>query len=194
MIHCWTYLLSVSAFNIVADIYHSSFYFEFINLLLDNYYCSRDYSLSTLTGACKVYECLMVSYLIAELMLLDSGSVNSYFRSCIASYILVHIQIFLPLVCVWLGILLFAHYTFLCCLTGYEWSSVPDIVCNGGWVRIILVFCFIDGMSWTQFQSWPKWHALSTFCNFQGFSLSLSLSLSLSHTHTHTISWWIMLY
>lgn len=67
-----------------------------------------------------------------------------------------------------------AHHRFLCCLTGYEWSPVPNIVRNGGWVRIILVFCCTDGTPWTQFQSWPKRHALSTFCIVQG-TLSLSL-------------------
>lgn len=104
----------------------------------------------------------------------------SCFRSCIAClFIPVHVQkLFLPLVCVLWGICCGTYIctlSFLFCPTGYEWSSVPNIVYNGGWVGIVLVFCCIDGTPWTQFQSRPKWHALSTFCTIQGLCLSLSL-------------------
>jgi hypothetical protein len=110
------------------------------------------------------------------------GVCRSCFRSCIAcSFIPVHVQkLFSPLFVYCWGcalVLISAHYTFLFYPTGHEWSSVPNIVYNGGWVRIILVFCCIDGTPWTQFQSRPKWHALSTLCIMQGPSLSLSLSL-----------------
>ena len=59
------------------------------------------------------------------------------------------------------------------CLIGYERSSVPNIVCSERWGGIILVFCGSDGTPWAKFQSRPKWHAHSTFCNIKVFSLSL---------------------
>lgn len=182
-----------------ALIIHSFFFFllKSINLLPENI-ISQDYGFLTFGGVSKVYECLMVGYIFAELTMFDSGSVQVVLGPALLVYLFqcMYRSFFSPLFVycgVYAVVLISAHYHFCSVLQGMSDLLSPILFIMEDESESF--WCFVALME----RLGPNFNRDQNGMHSQLFALSkvsvyLSLSCIIQADYQKEISSYIMLY